>query len=172
MEPRHSHSLNPESLCITGSRPGAEEALPGVSPSPEPLGTTLRYQGGAYEDQNQGATVRCVGAPLGIPQPNRGNPGQRAASTVQPTHRGRPGSTTVSCSHQAEMETPVSTSRKELRWAGSTTAGQGVGSQVVSSRGSRPGNPGSNLKPREPHFPHLNSACHPAFSLGGEVSPE
>lgn len=40
------------------------------------------------------------------------------------------------------------------------------------NRGSRPGNPGSILKPRERHFPHLNSACHPAFSPGGEVSPE
>ena len=156
----------------TGEESKAHTPCLGCLPRQSLWGPLLRYQGGAYEDQNQGATVRCVGAPLGIPQPNRGNPGQRAASTVQPTHRGRPGSTTVSCSHQAEMETPVSTSRKELRWAGSTTAGQGVGSQVVSSRGSRPGNPGSNLKPREPHFPHLNSACHPAFSLGGEVSPE
>ena len=35
------------------------------------------------------------------------------------------------------------------------------------NRGSRPGNPGSNLKPKEPYFSHLNSACPPAFSPGG-----
>ena len=134
-----------------------------------------------HEGQNQGAAVRGVGAGRqwgSVRNPSaqhRRIPGQRAASTVQPTaHLGRlqlwafvhlhllsPARCRCLLQPRAQCSATVGRDgdpnlnlKEELRRAGKALkaiGGQGVSSQL--NRGSRPGNPESNLKPKEPHFP-------------------